>query len=90
MDTTGKTLINKAKEIREELELKERVSVESISLLVEINDFLEDVTIESDEDSCVGMGFIEGRVSEDWFYSLKNKIEKQIKTNGRSRSASDG
>ena len=54
--------------------------VESISLLVEINNFLKDVTIESDEDSCMGMGFIEGRVSEDWFYSLKNKIEKQIKT----------
>ena len=37
------------------------------------------ITIESDEDSCMGMGFVEGRISEDWFYSLKSRIERRLR-----------
>lgn len=63
--------------------------VDSTPLLAETLNFLNEFTIESDEDSCCGMAFFEGRISEDWFYDLKYRIECLIKANKQHEAFRD-
>ena len=47
--------------------------------LEECNIFISDLKIVRDEDSCLGMAFVENRVSEDGYYIALNKIEEALK-----------
>lgn len=47
--------------------------------LSEIFGILEEFGYESDEDSPSGMADFEGRIAEDWFFYVKNKLEKLVK-----------
>lgn len=55
------------------------------TLVTDLIDLLEVVLkLERDEDSSLGMCFVEGRVSEDWFYHILfelKKIQKNDSTN---------
>jgi hypothetical protein len=42
----------------------------------EVLDLLKELTLEKDEDSCMGMSFVSGRVSGDWFYHIMFALQK--------------
>jgi hypothetical protein len=42
----------------------------------EVLDLLNELTLEKDEDSCMGMSFVTGHVSEDWFYHIMFALQK--------------
>jgi hypothetical protein len=42
----------------------------------EVLDLMNGLTLEKDEDSCMGMSFVTGRVSEDWFYHIMFALQK--------------
>jgi hypothetical protein len=44
----------------------------------DVLNLLNELTLEKDEDSCMGMTFITGRVSEDWFYDIMFALEKEV------------
>jgi hypothetical protein len=54
------------------------------NLAGEVLDLLNELILEKDEDSCMGMTFITGHVSEDWFYrvyfALKKAYNEDAKT----------
>ena len=54
------------------------------ALVTNLIDLLEGLKLERDEDSSLGVCFVEGRVSEDWFYHILfelKKIQKNDSTN---------
>jgi hypothetical protein len=42
----------------------------------DVLDLLNELHLEKDEDSCMGMSFVTGRVSEDWFYHIMFSLQK--------------
>lgn len=41
-------------------------------------ELMENFTYEADEDSCMGMSFFKARISEDWFFHVKWKLEALV------------
>lgn len=54
-------------------------------IVADIINLLEELKLERDEDSCMGMSFVEGRVSEDLFYHILFKLKKIQKSESISQ-----
>jgi len=48
--------------------------------LLAVVEILNAFAYESDEDSCMGMSFFTARLSEDWFFHVKWKLEAILKS----------
>jgi hypothetical protein len=64
---------------------KDAVEVASHDLLAVV-EILDAFTYESDEDSCMGMSFFTARLSEDWFFHIKWKLEAILKSSANSQN----
>jgi hypothetical protein len=47
-------------------------------LCIDLIRFLEEIEVVTDEDSCMGMAHVSGRVSEDEYYIICNKLKDAL------------
>jgi hypothetical protein len=61
------------------------VEVASHDLLAVV-EILDAFAYEPDEDSCMGMSFFTARLSEDWFFHVKWKLESILKSSANVKA----
>lgn len=58
--------------------------------LLAVLEILNSFDYEADEDSCMGMSFFTGRISEDGFFTTKLRLEEALKAHQDSLANSQG